>query len=638
MNRCNWKVLLLGLFVAVSCTRSKSGNPEVGNSFKEGEILVTTSNVEGILATDPTLKVVEVYPEINIYKVFGKTLSGREHEIAKQWVKSSLATVAEPNFIVTLANISPEDEAIREKFKTTDPHYLDMWGLNNVGQDAPGGSEGATGADIFVQKAWQTTTGSHDVLVAVMDTGIDLKHEDLCTDYKKKDSCNIYVNQAEFDGEVGKDDDGNGYVDDKFGWNFVSSFQTELNYGQLGAPLLPDDLEKNVLSDGHGHGTHVAGTIGALVNNGKGIAGVNHKVKMIALKVLSDEGSGETADIIRAIRYATKMGVDIVNASFGGGGRSAQFYAALKAAGEAGVLFVAAAGNSTQDNDERESFPSSYDLDSILAVAATDNRDNLASFSSYGYHAVDIAAPGVNVLSTFPMELAKREGTPDYPYRSWSGTSMATPHVAGAAALLLAARPDLKKKPGEIKKILMESADWKPQLAGRVRSGGRLNIARAIVGDLVPFLEENNWQEKELNISSASLPSEHVDQLIPVKVDGAKAIQVHISSILMDSIDLAALYDGALRLISFLPSDKVDYWTPVVYGNTINLRFANSLVSVQKVKEKKVVDNPTEVSDDAMCFPLANGKFECTVWHDPTDPFGNNRSEGFVVNKVKYLQ
>jgi hypothetical protein len=618
-------VLAGACLVLASCSKSKKHEKEVGNNFREGEIVVRAENIDAVLKDAPGLKATSIYKEINLYNVRGKALAGKEIEYAEKWQANGLAKSANPNFIYRVADL-PD--------RTTDPYWLDLWGLSNVGQDAPNGTEGKENADIGVLKAWNAgAKGSDEVLVAVMDTGIDYLHPDLIQ--------NIYTNAAEFSGQEHKDEDGNGYEDDVHGWNFVSTMETEKYGGQLGSP---------VPMDGHGHGTHVAGTIGAVANNGIGVAGINQHVKMIALKVLSDEGSGDEADIIRAVRYAAKAGVDVVNASFGGGGESQNFLAALEEAGKAGVLFVAAAGNDSNDSDQVKSYPANYDVDTVISVAATDNRDQLAVFSNYGYKEVDIAAPGVNIRSTYPRKIAEEEGTKDDPYRVFSGTSMATPHVVGAAALVLGMHKDLRKHPAELKKLLMESADWLPQLAGRVRSGGRLNVGRAVLRDVKPFLDDKNWKEREYAWASPSLPEGHVDVQHTIKQEGVKAIQAHISSNLMDAMDLSAVYDGALRLVSFIPADLVsmparnkDYWTPVVYGDSVTLRFANALVTVTKVKEKLKGISEEEamaLTGDIMCFPsqTISGKYDCTVWDDPSKPYGNNRSEGFKVDKIRVLE
>lgn len=661
MKRCNWKSLLAGACIILAASCSKSNNKEeanIGQGFRDGELIVQAKDIDAVLNEASGLKAEPVWVELNMYAVSGKALNGKEVQFAEELVKKGLAEIAEPNYIVTLAQENPPAADQDKPVRTKDPLWFDLWGLNNEGQDAPNGTEGKEGADMGAAKAWKMlaaqkkSIGSNEVLVAVMDTGIDYLHPDL------KD--NIYINPHEFpDGNSTnkKDDKPEAericvdaekkycYADDVYGWNFVTS--------NLSAPYVEKILGKPDPMDGNGHGTHVAGTIGAMADNGEGVVGINHKVKMIALKVLSDEGSGSTSDIIRAVRYAALKKVHVVNASFGGGGKSQTFLHALEQAEKAGVLFVAAAGNDSQDSDQQESFPASYDLDGILSVAATDNRDQLAEFSNYGYQRVDLAAPGVNTISTYPRQLAINEGTPDNPYRVFSGTSMATPHVVGAAALVLADKPELRGNPKALKKLLMESSDWKPQLAGRVRSGGRLNVARALAGDVVNFLEEKQWQEIDYKLVSESIPGSHVDKLYTITHKGAKAIQAHISYSQMEAIDLAAIYDGAFRLVSFIPSDlatmlhrNIDYWTPVVYGETVNLRFANALVTLTTVKEKKIVTEAEmlELTGDVTCFPTGNvnddgeALSECTIMNEPTDPYGNDLSEGFVVDKIRVLK
>lgn len=656
MRRCNWKSLLAGACVvlAASCSKSKNKEAEanLGPTFREGEVIVQAKNIDEVLKQREGLKAEPVWVELNMYTVAGKSIAGSEKEFADMLLKKNLAEIAEPNKILSM---SAQKRELTES--TTDPYWLDLWGLSNIGQDAPNGTEGKERADMGALEAWKKlwaegkTIGSDEVLVAVMDTGIDYGHPDL------KD--NIYINKNEFSDENfsnKKDDDPEAekicidakkkrcYADDVYGWNFVSGTNENL---YAGVPGSPDPM------DGNGHGTHVAGTIGALADNSEGVVGINHKVKMIALKVLSDEGSGDTDDIIRAIRYAALKKVHLVNASFGGGGESKGFMAALEQAEKAGVLFIAAAGNDASDNDEAPAFPASYDIDGVLSVAATDNRDQLAEFSNYGYQKVDLAAPGVNIKSTYPRQLARNEGTENDPYRVFSGTSMATPHVVGAAALVLAEKKELRGNPKALKKLLMESSDWRPQLAGRVRSGGRLNVAKALAGETVNFLDEKKWEELPYSWEDApSYPEAHVDVMHTVTQKGAKAIQVHISSSLMDPIDLAAVYDSGFRLVSFIPRDlatmidrKIDYWTPVVYGESVSLRFANALVTVTDTEKQTLTyEEMSELGGEATCFPTqatnASGEqlYECSIVKKTSDPFGNNRSEGFIIDKIRVLK
>ena len=214
---------------------------------------------------------------------------------------------------------------------------------------------------------------SANVLVGVIDTGVDYNHPDL--------AANIWTNPGEIAGN-GIDDDGNGYIDDVHGYDFVNND---------GDPM-----------DDNGHGTHFSGTIGGVGNNGIGVAGVNWNVKIMALKFLDSGGSGSTANAVAGVQYATMMGVDVTSNSWGGGGFSQALYDAIDAAGAANIAFVAAAGNNGANNDTSPAYPAAYDLPNIISVAATDDNDELASFSNYGAASVDLGAPGVDILSTLP--------------------------------------------------------------------------------------------------------------------------------------------------------------------------------------------------------------------------------------------
>jgi subtilisin family serine protease len=321
-----------------------------------------------------------------------------------------------------------------------DPRFGSLYGLHNVGQ-----SGGTVDADIDATEAWQISTGSENVIVAVIDTGIDHTHPDLID--------NIWVNPGETAGN-GIDDDGNGFIDDVHGYDFVNDD---------GDPF-----------DDEGHGTHVAGTIGATGNNGTGVVGVSWDVSLMGLKFLDADGSGSTADAVRAINYATMMrnqyghNIRVTNNSWGGAGSSAALRDAIEAGGEADILFVAAAGNSGTDNDASPHYPSSYASNAILAVAATDRNDALASFSCFGATSVDLAAPGVGIVSTVPGA----------GYASYSGTSMATPHVAGAAALAVAVDPTLTV--AELRAAILDTVDVKSGLTDLMVTGGRLNVARML--------------------------------------------------------------------------------------------------------------------------------------------------------------
>ncbi|UEM25318.1 S8 family serine peptidase (plasmid) [Skermanella mucosa] len=320
-----------------------------------------------------------------------------------------------------------------------DPDFGLLWGLDNQGQDG-----GVADADIDAPEAWDQETGSGTV-VAVIDTGIELPHPDL--------DDNIWSNPGEIAGN-GVDDDGNGYVDDISGYDFVN-----------------EDADP---TDDYFHGTHVAGTIAAEGDNGVGVTGVAWDARLMVVKAFDSAGFGNEFDIIQAIEYAALEGADISNNSWSGYDFSQGVHDAVRLAGEQGQLFVAAASNETSDNDSFPAYPASFDLDNIVSVAATTASDTLASFSNYGATTVDLGAPGENIYSTFTGG----------GYGYLSGTSMATPHVSGTAALLLSRNPDLST--GELKALLLDTVDPVADLAGRTVTGGRLNAAAALAASGPP--------------------------------------------------------------------------------------------------------------------------------------------------------
>ncbi|MBW3538939.1 MAG: S8 family serine peptidase [Planctomycetes bacterium] len=388
--------------------------------------------------------------------------------VANWWGQSNVV-YAQPDYTVRIADhITPNDR-----------HYNNggLWGLNNLGHEF-GTVKGTAGVDIDAAKAWDVTTGSSNVVVAVIDTGVDYTHPDLAG--------NIWTNVGEVGGVAGEDDDGNGYVDDIYGWDFHNN--------------------DNDPMDDHSHGTHVAGTIGAVGNNdsstssGTAIVGVAWDVSIMGLKFLSGSGSGSTSNAIRALDYATWMrneyiassgtrgaNVLVTNNSWGGGGYDQALKDAIDRSGAVGTLFVAAAGNGDflgrgQDNDSKAHYPSSYTSENIIAVAATDRNDNYASFSNYGATSVDLAAPGVEIWSTIPFNKDTSDGSNDG-YARYNGTSMATPHVSGAIALMLAANPalptwDTDSTTPDVKSILLETVD---PITGRdTVTDGRLNAGTAV--------------------------------------------------------------------------------------------------------------------------------------------------------------
>jgi subtilisin family serine protease len=330
---------------------------------------------------------------------------------------------AEPNYIVH-ADTVPND-----------PQFPNLWGLRNTGQ-VIGGVAGTPGADIKAEPAWTVTTGNRTVVVGVVDTGIDYNHPDL--------AANVWSNP----GGIG------GCAAGTHGYNAITKSCTPL--------------------DDNDHGSHCSGTIGGVGNNAVGVAGVNWTTSIMGLKFLDASGSGSTAGAIAAIDFAVNakiagVNVRVLSNSWGGGGFSQALLDEINKANANDILFVAAAGNNGTNNDTTPHYPSSYNAPNMVAVAATDNQDGLASFSNFGATSVHLGAPGVNVLST----------TRNNTYSYFSGTSMATPHVTGAAALILSTG---YKSVSALKSTLLNSVDPIPSLSGTTIAGGRLNVCKGIPG------------------------------------------------------------------------------------------------------------------------------------------------------------
>ncbi len=348
----------------------------------------------------------------------------RTEDASARLLRNPAVDFVEPNYVVRASRI-PNDR-----------NFGDQWGLRNLGH-----FDGKAGADISATAAWDVTTAT-DAIVAVVDTGVAYQHPDLIG--------NAWRNPT--DPPNGQDDDGDGFGDNVFGADFYSNDSN------------PDD-------DG-GHGTHVAGIIGAQGNNAAGITGVNWDVNVMALKFLDENGEGNTADAANAIDFAVTHGARIVNASWGGPSFSQALYGSIRRAGERGTIVVAAAGNEGFNADTKPDYPAAFDLPNIVSVAATDRTDRLLDFSNYGAKSVDLAAPGDDITSTVPVV------TDPSGYAAFSGTSMAAPFVSGAAALYLSKFPQASVD--QIKAALLQSTDPLPTLAGKTVTGGRLNVARTL--------------------------------------------------------------------------------------------------------------------------------------------------------------
>jgi subtilisin family serine protease len=351
--------------------------------------------------------------------------------VASEYRKLPEVEYAEAVFEIEADDLAPSPVT------PSDPQFSAQWALLNDGSRG-----GTKGADISATYAWSVTTGSDKVVVAVLDSGVDYTHTDLAS--------NIWIRPnnvpAYEDRELGT-------IQDFHGFNAV------------------DDSADPM--DDNGHGTHCAGIIGAEGGNDIGIAGVNWKVQIMPLKFMNKSGYGTTKAAIEAINYVIdrkKAGVNVrvISASWGSTQKSRALEDIIRKAGEAGILFVAASGNASTNNDRSPHFPSSYNLPNVISVAALDRNDQLATFSNYGVKSVAIAAPGVDILSTWLGD----------EYEEKSGTSMATPVISGVAALIVAHNPNITVD--QLREKILASVDPLDSLKGKVATGGRINAAKAL--------------------------------------------------------------------------------------------------------------------------------------------------------------
>ncbi|MDQ3745481.1 MAG: S8 family serine peptidase [Acidobacteriota bacterium] len=363
-------------------------------------------------------------------------------EVVRDYAALPEVEYVEPNEVIRAEPL--EASSLRDRFASydldtgpNDPLLGEQWGLVNTGQ-----RDGKSQADISALAAWSKTHGSQKVVVAVLDSGVDYTHPDLLNNmWHRPDDMEMY-----FDRQLG-------VIDDYDGFSAL---------GEARDPM-----------DENGHGTHCAGIIGAEGDNNEGIAGVNWKVEIMPLKFMGKGGFGTTKDAIEAINYviarkADGVNVRVISASWGSRQKSRALEDVIRKAGDSDILFVAAAGNDSADADRSPHYPSGYKLPNVISVAALDRRDQLASFSNYGAKSVHLAAPGKEILSTWL----------DGGYEEHSGTSMATPFVAGVAALVLSVEPNLSVK--ELRERLLGTVDKLDSLQGKVVTGGRVNAARAV--------------------------------------------------------------------------------------------------------------------------------------------------------------
>lgn len=435
---------------------------------------------------------------------------------------------AEPNYIYTAAVMPIEKSLSTKKLEKSpfadmtaatpdDPSFGQLWGLRNTGSNEPKGSAGVEGADVNAMKAWEITKGSHNVRIAIIDTGVDYTHPDL-----------------------------KGNVDSEHGYNFVNNTKDAM--------------------DDQGHGTHCAGTIGAIHDNKIGVAGVMADVTIIPVKFLDAGGSGTLENAIKSIDYATELNVDLMSNSWGGGGRSEAMFDAIKRASDKGIIFTAAAGNSSSNNDSDPSYPASYDVPNVVSVAALTAQNDLAYFSSYGKNTVHIAAPGHNILSTL-----KGGG-----YEIMSGTSMATPHVSGVLGLLLAKEGRL---PHEVMRDRLTMTGIPVSaLRGKVQGASRID-AYNLLTDTRPERsgpKNNAWKTVKLDqvFESEHPYKENANVAKTYTFPGAKYIRVKVAKYDLESgYDYVRVANAAGDTVEKVTGAGEAYTSEYVEGDTLQLNF-----------------------------------------------------------------
>lgn len=430
--------ILVLLLNAVSSLAALEISQNTGNfngknilPYKEGRVLVKTlyNSPDDALISDANslgaikTKSYSIVPGLALYE-YDESID--VEDAIQVFLDNAYVEYAEPDFYYHAA-------------AQNDPRFIDLWALNNTGQTG-----GTVDADINAPLMWQQEEGDPQVVIGVIDTGVNYNHQDL--------SPNMWRNPSEIAGN-GVDDDNNGYVDDVFGINAITN---------TGNP-----------NDDNAHGSHVAGTIGAKGNNSIGVVGVAQNIRIAACKFLGANGSGAISDAIQCMQYFAALKsrsvnpVNLVatNNSWGGGSRSTAMLEAIRSHQNLGILFVAAAGNASSNNDVGSFYPAKYELPNVIAVAATDHSDRLASFSNFGRRTVHVAAPGVRILST-----VLNQG-----YSFFSGTSMAAPHVSGLIAIIKSHSPALNYK--EVKNLVISSGTPISALQGATISGRRIRGA-----------------------------------------------------------------------------------------------------------------------------------------------------------------
>jgi subtilisin family serine protease len=509
-------------------TPANSGSVKKPSKYRDRELIVKFRNTaseagkKNLHQKHGSVRLKE-FPSLRLHHVKlkkGLTVA----EAIKEYQADPDVEYAEPNYLVSSLALP------------NDTRFVELWNLYNTGQ-----SGGASGADINAPSAWDISTGSSDVVVAVIDTGIDYTHPDLMA--------NLWTSPTELNGQTGTDDDGNGYADDIYGYNALT---------HAGDPL-----------DDFGHGTHVAGIIGAAGDNELGIVGVSWNVKIMSCKFLNAYGYGDSSGAIECLQYVKAMkdrGVNIVatNNSWGGDGYSQALYDAIDA--QRDILFIAAAGNDWSDNDVLGAYPADYDLPNVISVAATDANDNKSYFSNYGRRTVHVGAPGSTILSTLP---ATNYFNITGGYGKLSGTSMAAPHVTGLAALLKAQTPERDWK--ALKNLILAGGDATAAMQGRTLTGKRINAYGSLTCINSPVFSIVRYPSVYTVGQPVTLSALHIDCDLPagpvtVTSFGGDTVSLHDDGVAPDGVAGDGIYSGT--------------WVPTRQGERLTFSAASGVETV----------------------------------------------------------
>ncbi len=462
---------------------------------------------------------------------------------------------------------SGEQPASHDGQFPNDPFFEKQCHLENLGQADDKGNIGEAGCDIAMRQTWTLWNPKQEIILAILDSGLDLNHEDIDPEV-------LWVNPGETGVDAngndkrsnGVDDDDNGYVDDVHGYNFVR--------------------DNGIIQDDQYHGTHCGAIICAQMNNGVGIAAMNPRLKIMIVKIFGLGTTLYAKDIARAVRYAVDNGARVLSNSYGTPSYTKEMHEAVGYAHKKGALFVCASGNSRKDldNPEEKDYPACYGLPSQLVVSATDNAD-WSQFANYG-SMVEIAAPGTNIFSLMPKNA----------YRSFSGTSQACPQVAAAATMVWAQNPEFTWQ--QVKQVLIDGADEVAGLGRYVKNGRRLNIANSLqhkVGRRLPAYDFSKWVIEERVIESSHPYWNDKEVRFSVEVSQAKRFRLFFERIEIDHHGdfLQIASPAGSRLIEKINGNFSEVWSEVIEGSTAELILtADKYMSAYGFKISKIQYQP----------------------------------------------